>query len=85
MDEFTQQNRDVSVVELLDRLVDRGVVLSGDIKISVADIDLIEIGLRLLIRTPILPHTQLPQVDSAREQEGSDDIALRVRPVAGRE
>ncbi len=39
----------VTLVELLDRVIDRGVVLSGDITISVADIDLIYVGLRVLI------------------------------------
>lgn len=38
-----------SLLELLDRVLDKGVVLSGDITLSVADIDLVYIGLRVLI------------------------------------
>ena len=39
----------VSLVRFLDHLLDRGVVLTGDITISVADVDLIFLGLRLLL------------------------------------
>jgi gas vesicle structural protein len=38
-----------ALVNLLDRLLDRGLVLSGDIRISVADVDLVYIGLKLLV------------------------------------
>ena len=41
--------RDVTMLELLDRLVDRGVVLAGDITISVADVDLIFLGLKVML------------------------------------
>jgi hypothetical protein len=40
---------ELTVLELLDRLLDKGVVLTGDITLSVADVDLVRIGLRLLI------------------------------------
>ncbi|TAK29836.1 MAG: gas vesicle protein [Chloroflexota bacterium] len=43
------ESRDVTILELLDRLVDRGVVLAGDITISVADVDLIFLGLKVLL------------------------------------
>lgn len=39
----------VALVELVNRVVDKGVVLSGDLTISVADIDLLYIGLRVLL------------------------------------
>ncbi len=38
-----------SLVDLLDRVVDRGVVVSGNIVISLAGIDLIQLNLRLLL------------------------------------
>ena len=41
--------RDVTLLELLDRLIDRGVVLAGDLTLSVADVDLIYVGLRLVL------------------------------------
>ncbi len=40
---------DVTLLELLDRLIDRGVVLTGDITISVADVDLIVLALNVLL------------------------------------
>ena len=42
-------NKDVTLLELLDRVLDKGVVISGDIVISVADVDLIYLGLRVLL------------------------------------
>jgi hypothetical protein len=38
-----------SVVDLLDRVVDTGVVVSGDFVISLADVDLIQLDQRLLL------------------------------------
>lgn len=35
--------------EVLDQVLDKGIVLSGDVVISVADVDLIYLGIRLLV------------------------------------
>jgi Gas vesicle protein len=40
---------DVALVDLVDRLLGEGVVIAGDITLSVADIDLVRISLRALI------------------------------------
>lgn len=40
---------EVALLELLDRVIDHGVVLVGDVTIAVADVDLIYIGLRVLL------------------------------------
>jgi hypothetical protein len=40
---------DVSLVDLLDRLLGAGVVLAGDVVISLAGVDLVEIRLNALI------------------------------------
>jgi gas vesicle structural protein len=40
---------DVTLVELVDRVLNKGVVLTGDITLSVAGIDLVYVGLRLLL------------------------------------
>lgn len=40
---------DIALVDLLDRLLGAGVVLAGDIVISLAGIDLVEVRLRALI------------------------------------
>jgi hypothetical protein len=41
--------REVSLLELLDRILDKGVVIAGDLVISVADIDLIYLGLKVIL------------------------------------
>lgn len=40
---------DVTLVELLDRLLSGGVVLSAEVTLSVADVDLIHVSLRALV------------------------------------
>jgi hypothetical protein len=42
-------SRDVSLVEILDRALGAGIVISGDLTISIADIDLVYLNLRLLL------------------------------------
>jgi hypothetical protein len=39
----------ISLVDLLDRLLGTGVVLSGDVVVSLAGVDLVQISLRALI------------------------------------
>ena len=61
---------DVTLLELLDRVLDKGVVLSGDITLSVADVDLVYVGLRLLLSsTATAQRLQLeaPPAPAARE------------------
>lgn len=53
-----------SVVEILDRLLRKGVVVKGDIIISVADVDLISLNLGLL----------LASIDKAREFYAGSEV-----------
>ncbi len=39
----------VSLCEVLDRVLNKGVVVAGDVTISVADIDLIYLGLQIVL------------------------------------
>ncbi|MFE6666161.1 gas vesicle protein [Streptomyces sp. NPDC057697] len=41
--------RQIALIDLLDRLLSGGVVLTGDVVLSIADIDLVRISLRALI------------------------------------
>lgn len=43
------ENADVSLLETLDHVLNRGLVIAGEITISVADIDLIFLGLNVLV------------------------------------
>ena len=40
---------ELTLLELLDRVLDKGVVLSGEVTLSVADVDLVYLGLRVLL------------------------------------
>ena len=40
---------DVTIVELVDRVLNAGVVLTGDLTLAVADVDLVYVGLRVLL------------------------------------
>jgi len=39
----------VTLIELVDRVLNKGVVIAGDITLSVADVDLVYVGLRVLV------------------------------------
>jgi hypothetical protein len=39
----------VTLVELVDRVLNKGVVLTGDVMLSVAGVDLVYVGLRVLL------------------------------------
>lgn len=47
--EHVNVGEDVALVDLIDRLIDGGVVLTGDIVLSIADVDLVYVGLRLVL------------------------------------
>lgn len=51
MSELTPEEREerLSLLDLLDRVANKGVALSGDLVISVADVDLLYVGLRVLL------------------------------------
>ena len=40
---------EVTLLELVDRVLNKGVVLTGDVTLSVADVDLVYVGLRVLL------------------------------------
>ncbi len=42
----------VALIDLLDRLLDEGVVVAGDLTLSLADVDLVYLGLRVLLCAP---------------------------------
>jgi hypothetical protein len=47
--EEVRRQREVALVDLVDRLLAGGVVLGGDIALSIADVDLVYVSLRALI------------------------------------
>lgn len=47
--EPTPLQEQITLLELVDRVLHKGVVLTGDIMLSVADVDLVYVGLRVLL------------------------------------
>jgi hypothetical protein len=41
--------RNVALIDLLDRLLQGGVVIQGDITLAAADVDLVRLDLRLMV------------------------------------
>ena len=48
-DSLQHDDEQLSLAELVNRVLDRGAVISGDVVVSVAGIDLIFVGLRVLL------------------------------------
>jgi hypothetical protein len=49
MTEELTRGRELTLVDLVDRLLGGGVVIAGDITLAVADVDLVHVSLRALI------------------------------------
>ena len=48
-DNIYEIHKEITILDVLDRVLTKGVVITGDIIISVADIDLVYVGLRVLL------------------------------------
>src|SRR3981081_1540872 len=44
-----QQHESASLVDLLDRVLDKGLVVAGDVSVSLANVELLTIRIRLLV------------------------------------
>jgi hypothetical protein len=49
MSEPTHSIQATGLADILERVLDKGIVIAGDIKIQIADIDLLTIKIRLLV------------------------------------
>jgi hypothetical protein len=63
----TIAEREVALIDLVDRLLGGGVVIAGDITLSVADVDLVFVQLRALISSVATAEEKglLPELGSA--------------------
>ncbi|MEU6203540.1 gas vesicle protein [Micromonospora musae] len=75
--------RPVALVDLLDRVLATGVVVSGDITLAIADVDLVRISLRALIASVGALAPPEPVTWSSAEVSGNG-AALDVAFGAGR-
>ena len=53
------ENTDLSLLETLDHVLNRGIVIAGEITISVANIDLIFLGLNAIVSSVETAHEVL--------------------------
>ena len=60
MTQTTLAQRDVALVDLLDRLLGGGVVIAGEITLAVADVDLVHVSLRALVSSVASAQRELP-------------------------
>ena len=67
-DDTVDERQHVSLCEALDRVLNKGAVLVGDVVISVADIDLVYLGLQLV----------LCSVDTARRECELKEYGLKI-------
>ncbi|MFE7743635.1 gas vesicle protein [Nocardia sp. NPDC057455] len=69
----TDDKRRVALVDLLDRVLAGGVIISGDIRLAIADVDLVQLSLRALISSISTLSTSLePATHDALEPPGDD-------------
>ena len=74
MNEYVANRKEVVLVDLLDRILYKGVILVGDITISVAGVALVYLGLKVLL-------SSIDKADEMRALAGRDLLAI-ARPVA---
>jgi Gas vesicle protein len=70
--------RDLTLVDLVDRLLAGGVVVAGDITLSVADVDLVYVGLRALVTSVATAEEKglLPRMGDALGKDALDSNAF---------
>jgi len=49
MSQLAAREKEVTLLDLLDRILNKGVILYGDITLSVADVDLVYLSLKVLL------------------------------------
>lgn len=70
LDEFKES--DLSLLETLDHVLDRGLVIAGEITISVADVDLVFVGLNVLLSSVETAHEVLKERQINSSQKSVD-------------
>jgi hypothetical protein len=70
--------QEVTLLDLVDRAVDHGVILAGDITIAVADIDLIYLGLEVLLASVERVEKLRAERERAMEREVGEDLHTNV-------
>ena len=61
-----------SIVDLLDRVLATGVVVTGDVTLSIADVDLVRISLRTLIQSIRASTAQQPDMEGPADERNPE-------------
>lgn len=70
--------------DLINRVLDKGVVISSHITIGIADVDLIQLDLRLLISSVATLQQRIGSTGKGTGGGSASGDDLPLRPVAGR-
>ncbi len=57
---------EIALVEILDRVLNKGVVITGDLTLAVADVDLMYCGIRILLTSV----ENIEQIQEFKQQTG---------------
>jgi hypothetical protein len=89
--ELPSHHRATGLVDVLDRVLDKGLVIAGDIKVSLAEVELLTIRIRLLVCS--LDKAQEIGLDwwrydrdlspgaQRRQQLGTDELQAQLREL----
>jgi len=61
------KEKEVTLLDLLDRILNKGVIIFGDVTLSVADVDLVYLGLKVLL-------TSIDKAEQMRELNGPQQL-----------
>jgi hypothetical protein len=72
-------NKEMTLLDLLDGVIDTGVVVRGELLISIANIDLIVVDLKLLISAIETAYGNLPRKDISEEARENGTITTGLK------
>jgi hypothetical protein len=61
LEQLLDEERELSLLETLDHVLNRGLVIAGEITIAVADVDLVFLGLNILVSSVETAHEVLKE------------------------
>ncbi|MGG3625123.1 gas vesicle protein [Bacillus gobiensis] len=72
---LAEENKDVSLIDILDVILDKGVAIKGDLIISIAGVDLVYLDLRVLIASveTLINANELSSAEFDNEKEDLED------------
>jgi len=72
MSQLAARERELTLLDLLDRILTKGVILYGDVTLSVADVDLVYLSLKVLV-TSIERAERMRRAGAERYDAGQEE------------